>query len=185
MFGGTFDPPHLGHVAAVTAALASLRLDELVVTVAGDPQGKDAPVAPAAVRLEMARAAFASIPGVVVSDLEVTRHGPTYTIDTIEALRAERPGDELVVVVGADAAASLPAWHRASELAELVTIAVVPREDRGAAVPRGFVGCVVAMAPVDCSSTQVRAAITGGADPASMVPPGVVPILLAHRLYSP
>lgn len=108
LFGGTFDPPHLGHVAAARAAIDALALDELVVTVARDPQRKDAPpVASAELRGEMARAAFQGVDRVVVSDLELRRDGPTYTIDTVEALLAEEDG-ALTLVVGADAAAALP-----------------------------------------------------------------------------
>jgi nicotinate-nucleotide adenylyltransferase len=186
LFGGTFDPPHLGHVAAAAAALADLGLAELVVTVAAEPQLKDAaPVADAEVRLEMARAAFAGLDGVVVSDLELRRAGPTYTVDTVESLGATSPGGRLVLVVGADAAASLPRWHRARDLAALVEVAVVPRPGTATPAPEGFTVLTVEMAPVDLSSTEVRAALAAGADPAGLVPPGVVPILSTRRLYSP
>jgi len=185
LFGGTFDPPHLGHVAAATAAIAELGLGELVITVAGDPQLKDPPVAPAAIRLEMARAAFAPVARAVVSDVELARPGPTYTIDTVEALLAGAPGEPLVLVVGADAAASMPRWHRAAALARLATVAVVPREGFEPGPPPGFEGRGIEMAPVDLSSTSVRAALAHGADPAALLPAGVVPVVLANRLYSP
>ncbi|HUD69576.1 MAG TPA: adenylyltransferase/cytidyltransferase family protein, partial [Acidimicrobiales bacterium] len=125
VFGGTFDPPHAGHVAAVHATLADASLDELVVTVAADPWLKgDPPRAPGWARLAMAQAAFGSIDRVAVSDLELRRGGPTYTIDTVEELLSDSPGDRIVVVLGADAAASLGTWHRAHDLAALVEIAV-------------------------------------------------------------
>jgi nicotinate-nucleotide adenylyltransferase len=187
LFGGTFDPPHLGHMAAARAAIDALGLDELVVTVAGEPQQKAAkPVASAALRDEMTRAAFDGIAKVVVRDLELRRGGPTYTIDTVEALLAEAPEDALVLVVGADAAAAMGSWHRADDLARLVEVAIVPRPGPAApAVPEGFSVKEVAMAPVDLSSTAVRAALREGADPASMVPPGVIRVLLTHRMYAP
>jgi len=186
LFGGTFDPPHAGHVAAVRAALAALDLDEMVVTVAADPWLKGArPAAPGWARLEMATAAFGLIDGVVVSDVELRRGGPTYTIDTVEALLAEAPEDRVVLVVGADAAATLGSWHRASELAALVDVAVVPRPGATAGVPEEFSVRTLQMPRVDLSSTDVRAALGRGEDPSGLLPAAVVRVVLAHRLYSP
>jgi nicotinate-nucleotide adenylyltransferase len=185
LFGGTFDPPHLGHVAAANAARDSLGLDELLITVAADPQHRDPPVAPAELRMEMARAAFGDLDRVVVSDLELRRPGPTYTIDTVEALVAEDPDAELFLVVGADAAEKLDTWHRAGDLRALVTVGVVPRPGERHLASSGFRVRDVAMDPVDLSSTEVRAALARGDDPARLVPTGVVLTLLTHRLYSP
>jgi nicotinate-nucleotide adenylyltransferase len=186
LFGGTFDPPHLGHVAAAVAARDALDLDEVVVMVASDPRHREAPTAPAQVRLELARAAFAGLDRVVVSDLELHRPGPTYTVDTVELLLGGDPDLELVVIVGADAAAGLGDWHRSGDLARLVTIAVVPRPGApDTVVPGGFRVQRVPMEPVDLSSTAVREALASGADPAGLVPASVVPLLLTHRLYSP
>jgi len=184
LFGGMFDPPHLGHVAAAEAALAGLGLDELVVTVAKDPRHRSAPVAPAELRLEMTRAAFADVGGAVVSDLELRRDGPTYTIDTVEALLDQDHGSRIVVVVGADAAAAMGRWHRAGELAALVEVGVVPRSGGPWAVPAGFRVRRVDMAPVDLSSSGVRAALLAGADPGGLLPRKVVPLALASRRYS-
>jgi nicotinate-nucleotide adenylyltransferase len=133
----------------------------------------------------MARAAFEGVDRVVVSDLELRRAGPTYTVDTVESLLDERPGDALTLVLGADALAALGSWHRADELARLVDVAVVPRPGTPIAVPQGFSVRIVPMAPVDLSSSAVRAALAAGEDPAEMVPPGVVRILLTHPLYAP
>lgn len=186
LFGGTFDPPHAGHVAAIHASLADGELDELIVTIAADPWQRDSPpVAPGWARLEMARAAFGAIDRVVVSDVELHRDGPTYTIDTVEALLASSPGDHVVVILGADAAASLGSWHRFRDLAALVEIAVLPRPGAQISVPEEFSAHTVAMAPVDLSSTAVRLALLGGEDPHGLVPAGVVRSVLAHRLYSP
>jgi nicotinate-nucleotide adenylyltransferase len=133
----------------------------------------------------MAIAAFGPIDGVVVSDAELRRGGPTYTVDTVEALLAEAPEDRIVLVVGADAAATLGSWHRASELAALVDVAVVPRPGATASAPEEFSVRTVQMAPVDLSSTDVRAALGRGADPFGLLPEAVVRVVLAHRLYSP
>jgi nicotinate-nucleotide adenylyltransferase len=185
LFGGTFDPPHLGHVAAARAALAALDLDELVVSVANEPQGKASPRAGAPARLALARAAFRDVAGATVSDVELVRGGPTYTIDTVEALLRDHPGDEIVLVVGADTASELGRWHRADELARLVTVAVVPRPGPTRPVAEAFSATVVPMDPVDLSSTGVRAALRRGEDPAALVPAALVPMLLADRLYAP
>jgi nicotinate-nucleotide adenylyltransferase len=186
LFGGTFDPPHLGHVAAARAAIDALRLDELVVTVARDPQRKEAPpLAGPELRDDMTRAAFEGVDRVVVLDLELLRAGPTFTIDTVEVLLAEHPGDSLTLVLGADAAAGLGSWHRADVLARLVDVAIVPRPGTTLVVPEGFSARTVPMAPVDLSSTAVRAALAAGEDPSRLVPPGVVRTLLTHPLYAP
>ncbi|MEI6710544.1 MAG: adenylyltransferase/cytidyltransferase family protein, partial [Actinomycetota bacterium] len=88
LFGGTFDPPHLGHVAALEAAISTDRFDRILVTVAGDPYRKslEHSVSPSPLRLAMARAAFAHLPLVEVSSIEIDRSGPSYTIDTVRAL---------------------------------------------------------------------------------------------------
>ena len=186
LFGGTFDPPHLGHVAAARAAIEDLGLDELLVTVAGEPQGKDAPpVAPSELRLEMARAAFASVASTTVSDVELRRAGPTFTIDTVESRLSEHPDERIFLVVGADAAAALGSWHRAGDLARLVEVAVVPRPGTLAPVAEGFSFRDVAMAPGDLSSTAGRAALREGADATGLVPEAVVHILSTNRMYAP
>ncbi len=191
VFGGTFDPPHLGHVGVARAVVGGLELDELVVTVANEPQGKaEPPVAGAPDRLAMARAAFEGLDRVTVSDLELARGGPTYTIDTVEALLAggrEGPGGvpEVVLVVGADAAAGLAGWHRAGELAGLAAVAIVPRPGSQVVHPPGFRVREVAVDPVDLSSTGVRERLRAGEEPAGLVPVGVVLFLLTHPLYAP
>lgn len=184
LFGGTFDPPHLGHLRALRAAMAALALRRVLVVVAADPRHREAPVATALERLEMAHAAFDEEPGVVVSDLELRRAGPTYTIDTVLALRDEGVV-EPVLIVGADAAATLPTWHRADELARLVRVAVVPRPGGPHGPPEGFDAVEVEMAPVDLSSTGVRAALAAGEDPATLVPPRVVHLAAANPRYHP
>ena len=156
------------------------------MTVAGDPQRKAAaPVASPTWRYEMARAAFEDVARAHVVDLELTRAGPTYTIDTVEALLAADPDDPVILVLGADAAAALRSWHRAAALARLVEVAIVPRPGTETPAPEGFSVREVPMAPVDLSSTAVRAALAAGEDPTTLVPPGVVHILSTHPLYAP
>ena len=109
VFGGTFDPPHIGHLAVAVEVRHALALDRVLMVVANDPwQKRGARVlTPAADRLEMVRAAAQDLDGVEADDREIRRGGPSYTVDTVEELLGEQPGAELFVVVGADAAAGL------------------------------------------------------------------------------
>ena len=146
MFGGTFDPPHVGHVAALLAAHEQLGLERIYVVVANDPWQKSGAANPGASitaakpgasitaarhRLAMCQAAFASLGAAfVISDIEIVRGGPSHTIDTVlELQQASRLAEcgQPVLIVGADAAAGLDSWHRADELRSLVTVAVVQR----------------------------------------------------------
>lgn len=156
LFGGTFDPPHFGHVAALRAAVASNLFSEIEVTVAGDPYQKSQQLFlhPAEVRLAMAHAAFDGLEGVVVSDREIRRSGPSYTIDTVRELIEE--GKTVDLIIGADLVSSLPNWKNADEIAQLVRVGVVPRPGSEALLPKGFDAYVIPMEPVDLSSTQIR-----------------------------
>ena len=176
ILGGTFDPPHAGHVAMAVAAIRSGLVDELLVVPAGDPWQKSA-VTAAEHRLAMCRLAFADLPAVSVSDLETTRAGATYAIDTVDALT--RPDRELLYVVGADALANLPSWHRIGELVERVTFLVVERPHTPLVIPPlpGLRLEYLAMQPVDASSTDIR----GGA--AERLPDAVRAYAAGHGLY--
>ncbi|MBW4029134.1 MAG: adenylyltransferase/cytidyltransferase family protein [Acidobacteria bacterium] len=156
LFGGTFDPPHNGHVAALTAVAATGRFDAIEVTVAGDPYHKSAlgPVHAAPLRLAMARAAFDHLALVRVSDREINRPGPSYTIDTVVELLQE--ADDVDVLIGADLAPQLPSWHRAEELRHLVAVGVIPRPGALLTAPAGWDCYEIAMTPVDLSSTFLR-----------------------------
>jgi nicotinate-nucleotide adenylyltransferase len=181
LFGGTFDPPHFGHVAALKAAAASGRFDLIEVTVAGDPYRKrlEGNVRDASVRLAMARAAFADLDLVEVSDREIRREGPSYTIDTVHELLKDC--DAVDLIVGADLAEQLNAWHEADELRTLVRVGIVPRPGAPSIVPDGWVSYEIPMDPVDLSSSYVREL-----DPASSVlrdylPAQVIPLYQGAR----
>ncbi len=156
LFGGTFDPPHNGHVAALRAVAATGRFDAIEVTVAGDPYRKSAVsrVHSAALRLAMATSAFEHLDLVRVSDREIHRPGPSYTIDTVKELLGE--ADRVDVLVGADLAPQLPSWHHAEELRELVTVGIIPRPGTPLVGPDGWNCYEISMAPVDLSSTFLR-----------------------------
>lgn len=184
LYGGTFDPPHHGHVAVAVESAWRLRLDRVLLVVAGDPWQKTtkAPVTPAEDRLALAAAAVEGMEGLEVSDLEVSRGGPSYTIDTVEALAG--PGREITVLLGADAAATLPTWHRATDLAAAVEVAVTTRP--GWDVPALGPGWRVRYFDVpsfDISSTDIRRRVTEGRPIAHLLPAAVRAEMDRRGLY--
>lgn len=174
LFGGTFDPPHVGHVAALRAAAKTGRFDRLEVTVAGDPYFKTSAVLPAEVRLAMAHAAFDGLPLVNVSDLEIRRPGPSYTVDTVRELLVN--AEALDLIVGADLAMQLDQWHEAEALRELVEVAIVPRPGSSSAAPKGWRCYEIAMRPVDLSSTFIREMNPRAENLKGFVPASVIPL---------
>lgn len=192
ILGGTFDPPHRGHVAAAIACRDRLALDRVLFVVAGDPWQKshDRAVSASAHRLAMTEAAVAGLDGLEVSRIELDRGGPSYTIDTVEALAAQavaagRPAPEQFLIVGGDLVDTLSTWHRAEELAHLVTLVVVARPgfDALGRVP-GWRAEVVAGEEVDISSSAIRAMLRAGRSAEGAVPPAVDRYIRAHSLYA-
>jgi nicotinate-nucleotide adenylyltransferase len=186
LLGGTFDPPHVGHVAFARAALEQLALDRVDFVVANDPWQKSAigDVTPAAIRWELVVAALEGEAGLAASDVELRRGGPSYTIDTVEALAPD--GSTVTLLLGADAAAGLETWHRAADLRSRVRIAVVDR--RGAppaaeAVPAGWSAVRVELAPVGASSTEIRRRCAAGLPIDGLVAPGVASLIAEYGLY--
>jgi nicotinate-nucleotide adenylyltransferase len=124
MFGGAFDPPHLAHVALARAAVQQLGLCELRVFPTGQAWHKSRTLTSAEHRLAMARVAFGDVPRTVVDGRELSRNGPTYTVDTLLELQAEQPDAELFLIIGADQAEALHSWHRGEAILSLATLGV-------------------------------------------------------------
>ncbi len=188
LLGGTFDPPHIGHLVAAVSVGDALGLDEVWLVPNGDPwQKRDRPVTPAPVRLAMARAAAAGVPGIEVSDVEVRRAGPSFTIDTVHRLRAEDPDRDLVVIMGRDSALGLPTWERHEELLAAVELAVVDRAGVGGALPAlpGARVEVVPMRRIEVSSTELRQMVADGRPIVPLVPSAVADLVAEHGLYRP
>jgi nicotinate-nucleotide adenylyltransferase len=184
IFGGTFDPVHIGHLALGCAAHHQLGLDRMLFVVAGDPWQKEGRVvASAEDRYAMVVAATAEYPQLEPSRVEVDRTGPTYTIDTVEQLANDET--EVFLVVGSDAAARLDTWHRADELRTAVTVAVVARAD-GAPVagPDGWRSVTVTMPHLAVSSTDLRRRLAAGEPVDVLVPPSVVRCIRTRGLYT-
>jgi len=186
ILGGTFDPPHIGHLAAAVNVRHQLGLDRVVLMVAGDPWQKRGtrPLTPAADRLAMVRAAVRGLPGIEAGDLEVRRPGPSYTADTLLALRDEDPAARLHVVLGRDAAASLLTWERVEVVRELAIIVVLDRPGaEGRVVPEGFDVAEADVPHLDVSSTDLRARFADGRPTEVLLPPGVASCIARRRLY--
>jgi nicotinate-nucleotide adenylyltransferase len=186
IFGGTFDPPHVGHLVTAVNVRHDLRLDRLLLMVAGRPWQKlgTREITPAADRLAMVEAAVGSVDGLEASRLEIDRPGPSYTADTLEALRAEDAGCELFVVLGSDAAAGLPTWERADEVRSLATIVVVERPGtRGAEPPPGWSWERIEVPRLEVSSTDLRARVADGRPLDYLLTPEVIATIEARGLY--
>ena len=190
--GGTFDPLHRAHLHLADAAASALELDRLILIPAGDPWRKrDRSVTAAEHRLEMARAAVKERRGgLEVSDIEVRREGPTYTLDTVRELR-ERGAKQLWWIMGADAVLDLPHWHRPNEILAHARIAAAVRP--GAELERRQLDRIiyglgrwldwVPMEPIDLSASEVRDRIRCGEDVSTDVPTAVLEYAREHRLY--
>jgi nicotinate-nucleotide adenylyltransferase len=177
VFGGQFDPPHLGHVAVARAARDQLGVDVLVMP-DGVPPHRPVSGSPFADRLALAELAFGGEPRIrVTAPAEPER--AVRTVEILEGLAGSRP---LHLVLGADQWAALPAWYRPERIRELATLVVAPRD--GVAVDVADPSVVLLdMAPVDLSSTEVREAIAAGSDPARFVPAAVAAEIARRRLY--
>lgn len=195
LLGGTFDPPHGGHLALAEAARARLGLERVLFVVAGDPWQKRGDVeASAEDRLAMTEALVAGHrgKGFDVTPIEVEREGPSYTAETLEALAGEDPRRELYLILGADAATGIETWHRPDRVRELATVAVAPRP--GAVEVADQVveelrarGWRCERLPMDehaASSTDVRARLRAGEPAERLVPPTVVRVIEERGLYT-
>jgi nicotinate-nucleotide adenylyltransferase len=205
VFGGMFDPIHYGHLRTAHELHELLGLEAVAFLPAGDPPHRAAPLADAATRLAMVRAAIGDDERFLVDDRELRRGGPSYTILTLEELRAERGAQPLVLILGMDAFAGLERWHRARELVALAHIVVAqrprspePRDGLAAELlgerrcrdparladqPAGLVH-VSDNTQIDLSSSSVREVIAAGRDPRYLMPEAARRIILARGSYA-
>lgn len=186
VFGGTFDPPHIGHLVIAVNVRHDLALDEVLLVVAGTPWQKvgDRPISPAEDRLAMTRAAVGEVDGLVASAIEIERGGPSYTADTVAELAQRHLGAELFVVLGRDAALGVPTWERADELGTGVTLVVVdrPGAEEGP-LPDGFSWTRVEAPRLEVSSTDLRARVADGRPLDFLLPPAVIDCIHERGLY--
>ncbi len=185
IFGGTFDPPHLGHLIVAQDACSALRLDGVLFVLAASPPHKQGRAhTPAAVRLEMLDAATAGDPRLRTSDVELRRDGPSYTVDTLRQLAADNPAAELFLLIGADQAREFGTWREPDEIARLATVVALSRE--GEAAPPEPDRPWMRWLPVtriDISATDIRRRVAAGEPIRYLVPSAVDTIIRREGLY--
>jgi nicotinate-nucleotide adenylyltransferase len=190
ILGGTFNPPHRGHLALASHAQAELGLERVLLMPAHSAphKGEESDPGPER-RLEMCRLAVDGEAGLEACDLEIERGGPSYTVDTLRAIKQSDPEAELTFIVGADMARTLPVWREPRALIELARLAVAEREDAGredvlrALDPLGARVTFLAMGMLDVSSSRVRERVEAGESIEGLVAPAVAEYIAAHGLY--
>ena len=186
MFGGTFDPPHIGHLVAASEVRHALDLDRVLLVVANDPWQKTGtrPISPAADRLAMVEAAVGGVEGLEASAREIDRGGPSYSVDTLQELAEADPAGSRFLILGGDAAAGLGTWERADALPGLATLVLVDRPEIAAPnPPPGWSFERVEMPRLDVSSTDLRDRVADGRPLTFLTPEAVVSCIRERRLY--
>ena len=186
VFGGTFDPPHVGHLVIAVNARHALALDRLLLVVAHDPWQKTQTRALSSAddRLAMVEAAVADVDGLEASRIELDRGGVSYTADTLAALRDEDPSRELFLVLGSDAAAGLPTWERVDEVRKLATIVVATRPGAEDGIPpAGWTWERLETPRLEVSSTDLRARVADGRPLDYLLTPAVIECIEVRGLY--
>lgn len=192
VFGGTFDPIHVGHLVAAVNARHALGLDQVLFVVANEPWQKvgDRPVSPAADRLALVDAALGDVDGLEASRLEIDRGGPSYTVDTIEELQRLEPTAELFLIIGADVVAGLATWERLDEVRRATTIVVVNRPGSTPVLPgptgplAGWNAVAIEIPALEISSTDLRERAATGRPLDYLIPEGAVRMIKERELYA-
>ena len=194
LFGGTFDPVHLGHLLLAECCREQLELDSVrFLPAASNPlkaqaDGTGGPVADGKARCEMARFAVSGHPAFAVDDREVKRGGPSFAVETLAEIAAENPGADLFFLLGADALADFPAWKDPTRVLELATLAAVNRGDAAATVPAGVDASrvrFVSMPACDLSATELRRRAAEGRSLRYRTPAAVGAYIADKGLYGP
>ena len=194
VLGGTFDPVHRGHVAVAETARDALSLSKLLMVPAGQPPFKDGgPISPAEYRLAMLRLAIEGITGVEVSDIEVERPGPSYTVDTIAELRTQyRDSDEIYFIIGWDTLEQFPAWREPERILNMCRLAAVPRPGWDRPDIRALEVKLPGISErtmyldephADISASAIRKMVEDGQSIEDLVPEPVAEYIKEHKLY--
>jgi len=202
IFGGTFDPIHIGHVATVRDVIERCNLDQVRYLPASIPPHRSLPGVSAQQRLEMVKIALADEPAMIIDDLELRREGRSYTIDTVQALQQRFPKSTFSLILGLDALLGFDRWHRWQELLELINIIAmvrpgwqppdplpdwwqnaVSRDPTKHDTPDTVKIKLVDIDPVDVSATRIRQGIADGDDMGAFLHPGVWQYIQTHGLY--
>ena len=185
LFGGTFDPPHVGHLVTAVNVRHALDLDAVVLMVANSPWQKEGSrsISPAEDRLAMVEAAVADVDGLVAGDAEIRRGGPSFTADTLATLFECYPEAEFFTIVGDDAAAGLTTWERHEEVVARSRLVVVDRPGAPVELPTGFDWLRVEVPRLEVSSTDLRARVRDGRPLDYLVTEPVLGIIAIRKLY--
>jgi nicotinate-nucleotide adenylyltransferase len=191
LFGGTFDPVHLGHLVLAEQCREACELDRLWFVVAGEPPHKPGGRTAVRHRLEMVRIATAGHPKFLVSEIEATRPGPHYSVETLESVHRQSPDEDLFFLIGADSLAELVTWRQPARIAQLATIVVVNRPGIEESPPQSLPDfgpsahrlLTVTIPAIGISSTDLRQRLAEGRSIRYLVPRGVEAYIEANALY--
>ena len=192
ILGGTFNPPHLGHLVSAQEAYLHLALDRVMLIPARIPPHKPVEDEPGVEhRLELCRLAIRGDERFLVSDVEVARPGPSFTVDTLEELTSKAPDSELFLILGGDIAAGLPDWHQPEKVLSLSTLAIAERPGTTRAQIEGALGRLEGgdraeffpMPTIELSSTEIRRRVREGQPIRYIVPDAVGAYIRDHQLY--
>lgn len=185
LFGGTFDPPHVGHLVTAVNVRHALNLDIVILMVANDPWQKSGArdLTTAEDRFAMVEAAVSVVDGVIAGRDEIDRGGPSYTADTLMALAEKHPGAELFTIVGDDAAAGLTSWTRVEQVAEYSQLVVVDRPGVAVELPKQFNWLRVESPRLEVSSTDLRSRFSDGRPLDYLVTEPVLRVIEERGLY--
>ena len=185
LFGGTFDPPHVGHLVTAVNVRHALDLDVVVLMVANVPWQKEGSraITPAPDRLAMVQAAVRDVPGLVPGRQEIDHGGPSYTADTLAVVAREYPNAEFFTIIGDDAAAGLRTWTRWEEVVDRSQLVVVDRPGEPVELADDIEWIRVEVPRLEVSSTDLRARFTDGRPLDYLVTPPVLDVIRARGLY--
>lgn len=197
IYGGTFSPVHSGHLLAAREFLQGMKLDKLLIIPAAQPPHKEmqTPVS-ANDRLEMCRLAFGDMENVEISDIEISRGGKSFTVDTVTDLRKNHPYDEFFLLVGTDMMLTFDLWYRYRDILSLCTLVYVRREtdielDRKISEKISFLEKQtdtkirhIKLDPVEISSSELRQMILSGEDTGDLIPEKVKNFILEKGIYT-
>jgi nicotinate-nucleotide adenylyltransferase len=185
VFGGTFDPPHVGHLVTAVNVRHALGLDRVLLVVANVPWQKEGQrdISGGEDRFALVEAAVGPVQGLEACRIELDRGGPSYTADTLADLSTRHPGAHLFTVLGEGAAAGLESWERHGEVAARSTLVVVERPGWRSRLPAGFEWVRVEVPHLEVSSTDLRARVVDGRPLDYLLPPAVIDGIRQRRLY--
>ena len=185
IYGGSFDPVHLGHLLVAQAAIEELGLDKLFfIPAAQSPFKSENEIAPAEIRLKLLRLALAGKTNCEIDEQEIRRGGVSYSIDTLRDYARKFPAAQLFYLIGADNIPKLTEWREANELAKFAEFAAIPRPGESAVkFPKPFRGRILKGFPVEISSSQIRTRVKAGLPIENLVPPFVAEAIHAAKIY--